>query len=397
MARSSHTFASLFSGCGGFDLGFKQKGFKPVGAFDIDPQAIRIYEKNRLGPCQLCDLAADSFDWNCLGNPDVLLAGPPCQGFSTVGRRDPEDPRNRLLMRVGEIVRFAKPKVVIVENVTGILAHGTRKCWDDLIACLRGQGYRTADILCNADKLGVPQRRKRVIALAWNTPRLCSVQLSEKNGGTVREALSNVEKLEDHTPRLLPKGSKQALIARQIGPGQKLCNVRMSPKSVHTWDIPSAFGRVTQKERQVLEKIAVLRRRDRQREYGDADPVSMTSISQIIGRAVRPIVLQLIRKGYIRKLDHGYDLTHTFNGKMRRLDWDKPAPTVDTRFGDPWYYLHPSEDRGFSVREAARIQGFPDDFVFEGPIRSQFRVIGNAVPPPLANVLATFVADAILR
>ena len=87
------------------------------------------------------------------------------------------------------------------------------------------------------------------------------------------------------------------------------------------------------------------------------------------------------------------DLSHTFNGKYRRLSWDHPAPTVDTRFGDPKYYLHPEEQRGLSVREAARIQGFPDDFVFAGSKAAQFRMVGNAVPPPLAKQLAEAIRE----
>ena len=98
----------------------------------------------------------------------------------------------------------------------------------------------------------------------------------------------------------------------------------------------------------------------------------------------------------MRKQSRYYDLTHTFNGKYRRLRWDAPAYTVDTRFGDPIYFLHPDQQRGFSVREAARIQGFPDDFVFSGSRRTQEELLGNAVPPPLAKLLAEFLIYNVL-
>jgi DNA (cytosine-5)-methyltransferase 1 len=90
------------------------------------------------------------------------------------------------------------------------------------------------------------------------------------------------------------------------------------------------------------------------------------------------------------------DLTHTFNGKYRRLELGRPSLTVDTKFGDPRYFLHPTENRGFSVAEAAAIQGFPDWFVVPGAPRDQFRLLGNAVPPPMAAQIAHFVREALL-
>ena len=99
---------------------------------------------------------------------------------------------------------------------------------------------------------------------------------------------------------------------------------------------------------------------------------------------------------YLRKIGQRVDLSHTVNGKYRRLDWEHLAPAVDTRFGEPRYYLHPEEHRGLSEREAARIQGFPDDFEFSGSRAAQFRMVGNAVPPPLAQQLAIVIRDQLL-
>ena len=138
-------------------------------------------------------------------------------------------------------------------------------------------------------------------------------------------------------------------IAGHIGPGQKLCNVRRGVRSVHTWDIPEVFGYASDSERAVLEAILVLRRRDRVRSFGDADPVNASTISRYLRRPVMLDVSSLVNKDYVRRVGRSYDLTHTFNGKHRRLSWDTPALTVDTRFGDPRYFLHPSENRGFSV------------------------------------------------
>jgi DNA (cytosine-5)-methyltransferase 1 len=114
-----------------------------------------------------------------------------------------------------------------------------------------------------------------------------------------------------------------------------------------------------------------------------------------LGFSITPLLQTLERKGFVRESDRLFDLVHTFNGKFRRLEWGLPSYTVDTRFGDPRYFLHPGEERGFSAREAARIQGFPDSFVFSGPTRAQFRMIGNAVPPPMGRAIAGLVHLAL--
>src|SRR5207302_303230 len=127
------------------------------------------------------------------------------------------------------------------------------------------------------------------------------------------------------------------------------------------------------------------------------DPVSERHLRTELGYSVSSLLKRLIDKGYVRRVGRRYDLSHTFNGKFRRLSLDLPSLTVDTRFGNPRYFLHPTQQRGFTVREAARIQGFPDSFVFSGSESSQFRLIGNAVPPPLARGLASFVIEAFLH
>lgn len=146
----------------------------------------------------------------------------------------------------------------------------------------------------------------------------------------------------------------------------------------------------------MLEAVLRLRRRLRLRTIGDADPVSAMSVTREVGYASREILEELIGKEYVRKIGRRYDLTQTFNGKFRRLSWDKPSPTVDTRFTNPKYFLHPDQQRGMTIREAARIQGFPDTFEFSGPEREQCRMIGNAVPPPLGYHLGGIILEALL-
>lgn len=386
--KLSLNFISLFCGCGGFDLGFTQSGFQCHGAFDIDSLAVKNHQAN-LGVGAITQNLEDGC--NTLSLPkkvDVLIAGPPCQGFSTAGKRNLDDPRNHLLLTAGKIALQLKPRVFIVENVRGVVSGGHRKYWDDLCEMLRGRGYQVCDFLCDVSKIGIPQTRKRMIMLAWNTGRNWTVPNKSKRVKTLSDALANINGSPDHKASLLDSKSEFAKIANHIKAGQKLCNVRGGPRSVHTWTIPEVFGKTNNSERRVLEAILYLRRRIRLRNYGDADPVLATDVTKAIGKNSKSILSRLVFKGYVRKIGHRYDLMHTFNGKFRRLRWDKPSATVDTRFIDPRYFLHPEEDRGFTVREAARIQGFPDSFEFYGSEKDQCRLIGNAVPPPLAKWLA---------
>jgi DNA (cytosine-5)-methyltransferase 1 len=290
-----------------------------------------------------------------------------------------------------------KPKVIVVENVRGVLSGDHSRYWNQLRQTLTDGGYKTHVLICDASEMGVAQVRKRVVLIGWRIPKDIEFCLSRIPGGALRGSLSQVDNAPNHSPRTPAKGSEIAAIARRIGQGQKLCNVRASQRSVHTWQIPDVFGKTNRFERTVLQMLLRLRRRQRIRDFGDADPVSTTTLYRAVGRPVAATLRSLQQKGYVRNVAGGhFDLCHTFNGKFRRLSWDKPAPTVDTRFGQPRYYLHPDEDRGFTVREAARIQGFPDTFLFDGPEAVQFRLIGNAVPPPFARCLAEFIRSALL-
>jgi DNA (cytosine-5)-methyltransferase 1 len=396
-SRASLNFVSLFCGCGGFDLGFVQAGFRCAGAFDIDPLAIQVHRRNLRSCAVVRDLTKP---WDLTGLPDrvdVVLAGPPCQGFSTVGKRHLNDPRNQLLLTAGKIATKMLPRVFLAENVTGVAAGEHRAYWSALREMLRSAGYRTADFRSEAHKLGVAQKRNRMLMLAWQGQDRAAISIPVLPALTLRQVITRINGAANHTTKQLPAGSDLLRIAKRIMPGQKLCNVRGGERSVHTWDIPEVFGHTTKTERRVLEALLVLRRRHRVRDHGDADPVPQAVISQQLGFPVRATLEALTGKGYVRRAGNAYDLSHTFNGKFRRLLWSEPAPTVDTRFNSPRYFLHPQENRGFTIREAARIQGFPDDFVFEGTDRQQCRLIGNAVPPPLAKHVALYIRDAILR
>jgi DNA (cytosine-5)-methyltransferase 1 len=391
---SRPTFISLFAGCGGFDIGFKKAGYKSLGAFDIDQLPLDNLSDYAKSPIHQVDLTSASLPVKNIGNPDVILSGSPCQGFSTIGKRDFDDPRNTLLFAGATIATKLEPKVFIAENVLGVMSGKHKAYWDQLHNMLNSAGYNTQNLVLNSNLYGVPQIRKRVFLIAYkgNYP---DIVLPEKQGGVLADALRSIEYTDNHIEKFLTPGTSDFTIADKIGPGQKLSNVRGGLRSVHTWDIPDVFGHITSKERALLLDLLYLRRRLRTRDFGDADPVDVSLISE---RHDSSAITSLIKKNYLQeKPGRRLDLVGGFNGKYRRLAIDKPSCTVDTRFGSAKHFLHPSLNRGFTVREAARIQGFPDAYKFRGTIAEQFRMIGNAVPPPLSYEIGKYVKNNFLR
>jgi DNA (cytosine-5)-methyltransferase 1 len=393
-------FISLFSGCGGLDLGFIMAGFQCVGAFDKDKKAIQVHKKNI--DCTIVETLDLSLEESDLSIPraDVLIAGPRCQGFSTAGKMKKDDARNLLLQDIVRVTKKIEPKVIVVENVPGLKSSRMRDHYDRLIESLRKLHYKTETFICDSSDYGVPQSRKRLFILAWNNKLnfMNNISLNNmKNKKSVNDALANINAdIKNHEPKLLSSDTNDFLIASCIKTGQKLCDVRGGSHSVHTWDIPEVFGVINDKEREVLNLVRVLRRKKRRRNYGDSDPVFMQHIKKGLSFSPDAYIEALIRKGYLCKKGRGIDLTHSFNGWYRRLDGMGFSPTVDTRFGRPKYFLHPTENRGLTVREAARLQTFPDDFIFEGTEAEQYRMIGNAVPPKMAKVIAQFIDRNLL-
>jgi len=395
LQNNSLRFASLFSGCGGFDLGFIEQGFKPIGAYDSDASAVENFKNNVNSDIHKVDLTQGIPNEAALKDIDALIAGPPCQGFSTAGKRNLDDARNHLYSLTGTLAKRINPKVLIVENVTGLLSGEHKRYLDTLDETMKLAGYKTNTLPFQTADIGMAQKRKRILFFAWRTNQELAIPTSVVPPSTLRHALQNLKGIKNHHPNRLVPHSKDWLIAKSIKQGQKLSNVRGGANSIATWDIPSVFGEVTDDERTILVLLRALRRQNRLRDYGDADPVSFSRLDAALGEPFHRHVDSLLDKGYLRLINGCIDLTGTFNGKYRRLSWEKPSCTVDTRFGLPKYFLHPSQQRGFTVREAARIQGFGDDYVFSGDEKDQYRLIGNAVPPPLGVLAATLTKSLL--
>lgn len=372
------------------DRGFEQAGFKGALSVDIDETALSVLSANLKLNVQNLDLSCN--DPEVTGQIDVLLAGSPCQGFSTAGLRNVDDPRNSLLLVAPRIAKKLQPKVIVAENVLGAISGAHAAFWDSLHQQLRALGYRTGDLRVDSSDFGVAQKRQRIFLIAWQKEVDHDLVLVQKPKKVLADVLGKLEGLQNHYPVLLKADSQDFKIASRIGQGQKLTNSRSGDLAIHTWQIPEVFGRTNKLEREVLETTLRLRRQVRRRDFGDADPVSAAFLRKQFGGDV---VLSLVKKGYLRKMGHYVDLTHTFNGKYRRQRLDSPTRTVDTRFGDHRLFLHPTENRAFTVREAARLQGFGDEFIFAGTVAQQFRMIGNAVPPPVAHSVAELVRQLL--
>jgi DNA (cytosine-5)-methyltransferase 1 len=384
-------YLSLFCGCGGFDLGMQSHEFECIAALDIDENVVNVFNKNISNAAHIQDLSKEIiFEF---GTPSVIISGAPCQGFSTAGKRNLNDPRNKLFLRAIDFVQKYNPNIFVAENVSGILS-GAHKIhyMEEAIKRLHDMKYETKTIIIDCRDIGLAQMRKRAILIAWNTKNELSLPELTRKKKTIKDCLKNISNTSSNHDinYCLAKGIHKT-IAKKIRPGQKLSNVRGGVKSVHTWEIPEVYGSVTSEEKEILKTMMYLRRRLRRRDFGDADPVTLQDLQNMLYYDPQDTINVLVKKGYIREINGMFDLTNVFNGKYRRLEWDSVSYTVDTRFGSPILFLHPEEDRAYTVREAARLQGFPDDFVFEGTIQKQYRMVGNAVPPPLGNYISKII------
>ena len=415
MSDTRYSVASLFCGAGGLDVGFMESNFSITFAADIDPAAQLTFARN-IGVCP-SDTDLREFDAANIRGYDVITAGPPCQGFSPFRKQGGSDSRNGLFVRTAELIASARPRLFVIENVRGVLAHANGRFASWAIRILESVGLvvRCFDIECG--HFGVPQRRRRIILLG-GTPRFGTRAildferqwrlLKQREPTTVGEALSRLPsngkpRIQNHQPRHdVPEW--YAGVFGHIAPGQKLCDTRRGPSSVHSWEIPSVFGSVSKAQSEVLEELARLRRQKTGRRYkhfGDGRPVTMRQLCQAtkLKAAVLTRHLEVLEdKNYIRIGSDGYvDLARKFNGRFKRLHPLNPSPAVTNDFRSPRTTLHPSENRGLTVRECARLQGFADSFVFDGSIDDQYHLVANAVPPPVSRILAASLAKALWR
>ncbi|MBN2456665.1 MAG: DNA cytosine methyltransferase [Sedimentisphaerales bacterium] len=348
MVKSELTVVNLFSGCGGLSLGFEKAGFRIVSAFDNWQPAVDTYRKNFSHPIQLIDLN----EYSELPRSDVIIGGPPCQGFSSAGRRQACDKRNSLVGIFAALIAKHKPVAFIFENVEGFLTQGSGRFVNDLLEPLIKAGYRIHLRKVNAAHYGIPQHRKRVIAI----------------GGLGWEP-----NFPEHTHSALGM------------PGATLANGYHLPFSPTTKDALEGLGTA---------KIC---------RNGDTDPFdhSFSPFNEADqkrahllkpGQRMRDLPEELWHDSYkkraYRRVKDGTPTERRGGAPagLRRLKADEPSKAITG--GALRDFVHPIEDRSLTIRECARLQTFPDDFVFIGTQSEKIQMIGNAVPILLSRCIA---------
>lgn len=327
------TVVDLFSGVGGLSMGFQKNGFELVFANDNDKSVAETFRANNpdihFFDGDIRDLTANHIkEVVCNKEIDVLVAGIPCQSFSMAGYRirknvdNSDDYRHFLFKEVLKIAKALSPKIILIENVKGLLSSHDGKIKEEIVKDLSEIGYSVDYKVLNAADYGVPQLRERVVFIGNRIGiknKFPKKTRNEDNYVSVWDAIKDPAG-PNHEPRYLEGIVLERI--KKIKPGQNWTSL---PKNLQT--------------------------RSRH------------------------------------------------SGAYGRLDPNKPSKTILTRFDTPTvgYVTHPYENRTLTVREGARIQGFPDDFVFKGPKLSQFRQVGNAVPIGLSYVLAKEIKSMLLE
>ncbi|MBL7174761.1 MAG: DNA cytosine methyltransferase [Desulfobacteraceae bacterium] len=365
LARKRKRFHLIdaFAGAGGMTLGFSKSfghAFDSVWANDFNEYCVETYNNNFGEHCLSGDIV-DILNDSSVSIPqaDVVIGGPPCQGFSLLNKNREGDPRKQLWRPYFEIVKRSGAKVFVMENVPQLLGsfeHG------EIMGTAEAMGYKVwGDVLCAAD-YGVPQTRRRafIIGSRFFDPALLFPPRKthfnpNKNGKQYTLPFDNNEYLKKEQEWKTVRAAIEDLPPPE---GTVIRNVP-SPLDLHFGRNPTELSR----KRYRAIPIEGMNRFDLQR-----------------------IALELTPKCWIRKKSGGTDL-------FGRLWWDRPAFTIRTEFYKPekGRYLHPKQHRPITHREAARLQSFPDDFIFKGTKIEIAKQIGNAVPP----LLAARVADVV--
>lgn len=367
---------SVFGGAGGLSLGFALAGLKPLISVDNDEDACRTYQRN-IGPIKHADITAldpsDLLRDLGLGRGEVfaLIGGPPCQGFSSAGAKNPNDPRNALVFQYLRFVEYIMPDWFVFENVEGILTSRQGNSLYDLIKELIKLGYVIRVDKVNCAAYGVPQSRKRVFItgsrvvdrFTFPTPTHSFQSGRDYHRGPSQEAPCVLDALSD-----LPSPSAK---------NERIKYTTVPKTEIQRWLRADADSVSLHYVRRLSE---VNRRR-------------IAALQQ--GQTMKDLPEDLWHPSYRRRA-HRRVMDGTPSERrggapagMRRLVGSEPSKTITAQA--PSEFVHPVENRMLTLRECARLQSFPDWFEFDGTASSIARQIGNAVPPMMAFVLARHI------
>jgi DNA (cytosine-5)-methyltransferase 1 len=339
MIKPKNRVIDLFSGCGGLSYGFIEAGYDVVLGIDHWKDAITTFEnshKNSKG------LVADLFietpkqisKKTGVTNIDLIIGGPPCQGFSIAGKRIINDERNKLYKSFVSFVEFYKPKAFLMENVPNIVSMGQGVVKDSIIKDFEKLGYKVVYKVLMASEYGVPQNRKR--AFFVGTKKNEEFVFPSPN---YKELVSAKDAISDLPEKSINDGAKYSIIPKSEYQEQ----IRKGSNGIFNHEI-------TNHSEQTIE-----------------------------------IISMVPDGGNYKNLPLGLQKTRNVNIAWTRLNSKKPSFTIDTGHRHHFHYKY---NRIPTVRESARIQSFPDSFIFLGSKTSQYKQVGNAVPPILAKVLA---------
>lgn len=387
-STGNYTVVSLFSGAGGMDLGFKQAGFDILWANDFEPDAVETYKRNIDKRIVLGDITKIKSS-DIPDNPDVVLGGFPCQGFSIANsNRNMEDQRNFLYKELLRVVKDKRPKIFIGENVKGILSMEKGKVIEMIKKDFEELGYNVSWTLVMASDYGVPQNRERVIIYGNRIGADTTLDIEKTfNAKTVAEAIGHLSDVH--------------ISYNPINLDGKIIYNHIASTNVHD----TFWGR---KNPPKQEDIC-----DYLKEWKAKSGLSTEKIDKIFGYAYTaghwfrkdnnsgsiPQPDDWWKLKEILGFDDKYDKQVTelvlkdikFEQSLRITNWDRPSDTITATSPE----IHVNKKRRLSARECAILQTFPDDFVFYGGMNSMYRQIGNAVPPLLANKIALFIKSVL--
>lgn len=352
---SKPTVIDLFSGVGGLSLGFEKKGFDVVLANEYDSSIAEAYTYNHKNTKMITgdirDLDFEETFGKYKNKIDVIIGGPPCQGFSQKGKRKTiHDERNFLFKYYIKVVELVKPKYFVMENVPNLLTAENgyfKKKIEELFDKL---GYEIQEGVVNAADYGVPQNRRRAIIIGKLNAPAPQLPISNNKHVSIWDAISDLAFLES-------------------GEGQEIQNYKYSPKSEY---------------QKLLRENSMKLNNHVATKHTDLALERLNMIPPNAGKEVLP-------KEHLTK--------SIYSGTWTRMSKNEISVTITTRFDTPssGKFIHPYLNRAITVREAARLQSFPDDFIFIGKKSSQMKQVGNAVPPILASAIADVIMNDIKK
>ena len=339
----------LFCGAGGFSLGFEREGFESVLAIDKWNDAVLTYNYNREVKCALNidihDYTNEMLDELAKENNIVgIIGGPPCQGFSMVGKRESGDERNSLYLEYVRFVNQLKPTFFILENVKGLLSLEKGIFRDDIIERFSNLGYNVTYKLLRASDYGVPQSRERVFF----------VGLKKSVFG---DKFFDFERIKT---------------APMVSTGDALSDL----PSLDNGEDATVYARPPQNKFQTLMRK-------------NSDTITNNEIT-VHTEQTKDIISRIKDGGNIRDLSEEFYKVRNYNAAFKRMNSKLPSGTIDCGHRN---YFHYKENRIPTARESARIQSFPDNYFFTGNKTSQYTQIGNAVPVLLSSAIAVVIKE----